>query len=498
MKTIIIIRDGWGYRSQAANNAIHSAKPKFHKYLIENYPHTLIKASGEAVGLPKGFQGNSEVGHMTIGSGRIILQSLEKINKAIDSGDFFKNSELLKAMNIAKKNDSYLHLMGLFQTEGVHSHLSHLEALIKMAKKNGVKNLLIHCFTDGRDAPVNNSLIHVKKIQGLLKKEGIGLIATITGRYYAMDRDKRWERTKLAYENIVLGKGEEYENPIDAIKHKHESGETDEFIKPLKAKGYTGIKDNDSIIFFNYRTDRTRQLTQAIVEPKFSGFEREKTKANLTAMTKYYESKYLKYAFSDTELKNILGEVISKAGMSQLRISETEKYAHVTFFMNCQNEKPYPKEERVLIPSPKVATYDLAPEMSAPLIADELEKIIPAKDYDFITVNLVNCDMVGHTGKMSAIIKGVKAVDDATKKITIAGLNKGYAVLIFADHGNAEDQRPEWITSHTINPVPIILASEKYKNVKLKEGKGLCDIAPTVLKLLGLKKPKEMTGEALF
>jgi 2,3-bisphosphoglycerate-independent phosphoglycerate mutase len=293
MKTIMIIRDGWGYRASAKNNAILSANPKFHKYLINNYPNTLLKASGEAVGLPKRFQGNSEVGHMTIGSGRIILQSLEKINKSIDSGDFFNNSELIKAMEISKKNDSCLHLMGLFQTEGVHSHLKHLEALIKVAKKRGVKKLLIHCFTDGRDAPVHNSLIYVKKIQELLKKTGIGRIATITGRYYAMDRDKRWERTKLAYENIMLGKGEEYENPLDAIKKKHRFGETDEFIKPMKLKGYDGIKDNDSIIFFNYRTDRTRQLSQAIIEPAFTGFERIKPKIYFVAMTKYYTSKYL-------------------------------------------------------------------------------------------------------------------------------------------------------------------------------------------------------------
>ncbi|MDD4353740.1 MAG: 2,3-bisphosphoglycerate-independent phosphoglycerate mutase [Candidatus Nanoarchaeia archaeon] len=498
MKAILVIRDGWGYRKSKIKNAIISANPKFHDYLIKNYPNTLINASGEAVGLPKGFQGNSEVGHLTIGSGRIILQSMEKINKAINSGEFFKNAEFLKAINNAKKNNSTLHIMGLFQTEGVHSHLTHLKALIQMAKNNGIKNLLIHCFTDGRDAPVNNGIIHLKKIINILKNNNLGSIATITGRYYAMDRDHRWDRTKKAYDNIILGQGKEFSNPLNALKEEYKLKETDEFIKPMKMKGYEGVKENDSIIFFNYRTDRPRQLTKAIIEPGFKEFERDKKNIYFTAMTNYYESKYLNYAYPDIKPENILGQVISENGLSQLRISETEKYAHVTYFINGQIEEPFKGEDRILIPSPKIATYDLQPEMSAPLIAKELVKNIKEKNYDFIAVNLVNCDMVGHTGKTSAIIQGVKAVDDATNEIVNAGLEKDYAILIIADHGNAEDQTKKWKTSHTINPVPCILVSKKYNNVKLKKGKGLKDVAPTVLKLLGIELPKDMTGEPIF
>ncbi|MDD5054483.1 MAG: 2,3-bisphosphoglycerate-independent phosphoglycerate mutase [Candidatus Nanoarchaeia archaeon] len=498
MKTILLIRDGWGYRKSKDKNAIAKAKPEFHNHLIKNYPNTLLKASGQAVGLPKGFQGNSEVGHLTIGSGRIILQSLEKINHSIKSKEFFNNKELLSAIENAKKQNSTLHIMGLFQTQGVHSHTDHLKALIKMAKTNKVKKLLIHCFTDGRDAPVNEGLKHLKEIMKLLKKEKIGAIASITGRYYAMDRDKRWERTKKAYDCINSGIAPEFTNPIKALKEKYFSGETDEFIKPVKMQGYAGLNENDSIIFFNYRTDRPRQLTQAIVEPGFAGFERDYKKLLFVGMTNYYYSQNFLSAFKYSEPKKLLGEIVSSTGLRQLRISETEKYAHVTFFFNGQKETPEIGEDRILIPSPKVATYDLQPEMSAALIAEELVKNVKEKNYDLIVANLVNCDMVGHTGITSAIIKAVKAVDQAVEKIVKAGLEKNYAILIIADHGNAEDQRIEWKTSHTINPVPCILASNNMKKIKLKKGMGLKDVAPTILKLLNIKQPKEMTGTPLF
>jgi 2,3-bisphosphoglycerate-independent phosphoglycerate mutase len=498
MKAILIIRDGWGYKKSKAKNAIAHANPKFNDYLVKNYPSTLLKASGEAVGLPKGFQGNSEVGHLTIGSGRIMLQSMERINQAIESGDFYRNIELLKAINNALRNNSTLHLMGLFQIQGVHSHLNHLKALIKMAKDMGIKKLLIHCFTDGRDAQVNNGIIYLKEINNLLKKIKIGSIATITGRYYAMDRDNRWDRTKKAYDNIMLGKGKEFINPILALKEEYGLNETDEFIKPMKMKGYKGAGNNDSVIFFNYRTDRTRQLTQAIIEPDFRGFKRAKKNVYFAGMTNYYESKYLNYAYGDNNPVNLLGEVISNNNLSQLRISETEKYAHVTFFMNGQIEKPFRGEDRILIPSPKVATYDLQPQMSAPLIANELAKNIREKDYDFIAVNLVNCDMVGHTGNVKAIIKAVRAVDEAARIIVNEGLKKDYCILVMADHGNAEDQTERHKTSHTANPVPFILVSNKFKNIKLKKNRGLMDVAPTILKILGIPKPKEMTGESIF
>lgn len=498
MKAILIIRDGWGYRKSKEKNAIAAANPKFHNYLIKNYPNTLLKASGEAVGLPKGFQGNSEVGHLTIGSGRIILQSMERINKDIKSKDFFQNPELLKAIMNVKKNDSTLHLMGLFQTEGVHSHLDHLKALIILAKKNGVKKLLIHCFTDGRDAPVHNGIKHLGDIMKFLKNQNLGRIATITGRYYAMDRDKRWDRTKKAYDNVALGKGEEFDDLYKGLKKRHSLGETDEFINPMKIKGYEGFNENDSVIFFNYRTDRPRQLTQAIVEPSFGAFERIKKRVYFVAMTDYYKSDYLHAAYKELKPHNFLGQVVSEKGLKQLRISETEKYAHVTFFLNGQVETPFKGEDRILIPSPKVATYDLQPEMSAPLIAKELVKNIKEKDYDFIAVNLVNCDMVGHTGKTPAIIKGVKAVDKASSEIIQAAIEKDYAVLVIADHGNAEDQTTKWRTSHTTNPVPCILVMKGKEKIKLKSKKGLSDVAPTILKILGISKPHEMTGEPIF
>lgn len=498
MKTILIIRDGWGYRASKTKNAIRSANAKFHNYLIKNYPNTLIKASGEAVGLPKGYQGNSEVGHLTIGSGRIILQSMERINQEIKSGEFYKNEEFSKAINYVKNNNSTLHLMGLFQTQGVHSHLDHLKSLIKLAKKEGVKKLLIHCFTDGRDAPVNEGIKHLKEIVNILKNNNLGSVATITGRYYAMDRDKRWDRTKKAYDNIILGEGKEFTDSVKALKEEYELKQTDEFIKPMRLKGYSGINDFDSMIFFNYRTDRPRQLSQAIIEPDFKEFSRVKKNIYFVSMTDYYDSKFLKYAYPEIKPTSLLGQIISNKNLSQLRISETEKYAHVTYFMNGQIEKAFRGEDRILIQSPKVATYDLQPEMSAPLIADELVKNIKEKDYDFIAVNLVNCDMVGHSGITPAIIKAVKAVDNATKLIVEAGLEKNYAIIVMADHGNAEDQTIKWRTSHTINPVPFILVSNKYKNVKLKKGKGLQDIAPTILKLMNINKPKEMTGESIF
>jgi len=498
MKVILLIRDGWGYRKSTVKNAICSANPKFHNYLIKNYPNILINASGEAVGLPKGFQGNSEVGHLTLGSGRIILQSLEKINQAINSQEFFSNKELLAAMNNTKEFGSTLHIMGLLQTQGVHSHIDHLKALIKMAKINGVKKLLIHCFTDGRDAPVNEGITHLKGIIKLLKKEKVGSIASISGRYYAMDRDKRWDRTKKAYDCIILGQASEFTNSAKALEAKYKMGETDEFVTPMKLKGYEGIKENDSIIFFNYRTDRPRQLTQAIIEPGFSGFERVYKKVFFVGMTNYYESKNFKAAYTYVEPKNLLGEIVSNKGLRQLRISETEKYAHVTFFFNGQLETPFIGEDRILIPSPKVATYDLEPKMSAPLIAEELVKNINQKEYDFIAVNLVNCDMVGHTGKTKAIITAVNAVDEATEKIVKAGLNKNYAIIVMADHGNAEDQTIKWKTSHTINPVPFILVANNMKNVILKNNTGLKDVAPTILKLLNINKPVDMTGEPIF
>jgi 2,3-bisphosphoglycerate-independent phosphoglycerate mutase len=468
---------------------------------MKQYPNVLLKASGEAVGLPKGYQGNSEVGHMTIGSGRIIDESLTRINKAIKNGSFFRIPELIGAIKNCRRNKSKLHIMGLLQTEGVHAHIDHLFALLDLCRKQKFRDVLIHVFTDGRDAPVHDSLKNAKALNNKIKKTGIGTIATISGRYYAMDRDKRWSRTKKAYDCIVNGKsGIEFDDAIKTIKQSHRQGITDEFIVPRKRKGYKGVKSKDSIIFFNFRTDRPRQLTKAIVEKRFEGWKRKPLNAYFTAMTQYYEPMNAKVAFKELKIRNILGEIISRNRLKQLRISETEKYAHVTFFFNCQTEKPFAGEDRILIHSPKVATYDLKPEMSAYEVTRRLVQEIKKKKYDFIVVNLVNCDMVGHTGVTSAIKKAIKAVDDCVGKIVDAGLKKDYNLLVFGDHGNAEDQTAKWGTSHTTNPVPFILVSndETLKKAKLKKNKGLQDIAPTVLGLMGVKKAKEMKGESLI
>ena len=500
-KVILVIRDGWGYRKDSKENAILESKIPVTTKLMNDYPNTLLNCSGESVGLPKGFQGNSEVGHMTIGSGRIIYQSMVRIDNSIKDKSFFKNESFLGAISNAKKHNSALHLIGLIQVEGVHSHLNHLLALLDLCKKENFRNVKIHAITDGRDSPVTDSLKNVKIVEDKIKEIGFGEIATVSGRFYAMDRDKRWERTKQAYDCIVNGETKiAFKDTIETIKASHKENVTDEFIIPRKKINYAGVEENDSIIFFNFRTDRTRQLTQSIVENKFDGWERKPLKVFFVAMTQFYSPMNAHVAFNDISLDNLLGKVISDAGLKQLRISETEKYAHVTFFFNGQQETPNNNEERILVPSPKVATYDLKPEMSAFEVTEKLVNEIKSNKFDFIVVNLVNCDMVGHTGIIASIHKAVEAVDACVGKIVDSGLENNYSLLIFADHGNAEDQTPEWRTSHTINPVPLILVSnnKELRKAKLCKGKGLQDIAPTVLELFGIKKPKEMTGESII
>lgn len=494
---ILIIRDGWGYRRSQVDNYIASANTPYNDYYTKNYPHGLLAASGEAVGLPVGYQGNSEVGHMAIGSGRIIFQSLERINRAIKSGEFFRNPAFLEAIRNCQKNKSRLHLIGLLQTQGVHSHIKHLFALLDLCKKLNFKDVDIHIITDGRDAPINESLKHLAALKNKIKTLGFSRIVSVSGRYYAMDRDNRWERTKAAYNCIAQGKGKEFSDAASYIKEAHSKKIGDEFIAPAHLSGYQGINKKDSIIFFNFRTDRPRQLVKALVEDRFSGFKRKKIGAFLVMMTEYYKTKAARAAYPDTPLNNLLGEVISRAGAKQLRISETEKYAHVTFFFNGQQEKTFKGEDRILIKSPHIATYDLKPVMSAPEISKRLVAEIKKQKYDFIVVNLVNCDMVGHTGKKKEILRGVEAVDEATGEIVIAGLNNNYSSLILADHGNAEDKGKKSNTSHTKNPVPFILVSplKKLQKAKIIKGGGLSDIAPTVLKIMEINKPKEMTGK---
>jgi len=500
-KIILVIRDGWGYNPKKELNAIACAKTPNTDRLMLEYPNALLECSGEAVGLPPGYQGNSEVGHLTIGSGRIIFQPMQRINKAIETGDFFKNKAFLKAIENCKKNKSALHLIGLLQSEGVHSHESHLFALLELCKRQKLENVLIHAVMDGRDAPPSDGIKHLRKLKEKILEFGVGKIATLSGRYYTMDRDKRWERTKKAYECIVLGKAEnEFSDAEKQLLACYESGETDEFIVPRKAMEYQGVKENDGIIFFNFRTDRPRQLTRAIVEKDFEGWERKQLKVVFVAMTEYYKPMNALAAFAGQNIENLLGKMLENAGVRQLRISETEKYAHVTFFFNGQKEEPYKNEDRILVPSPKVATYDLKPEMSAFEVTERLVQEIVKNFYGFIAVNIVNCDLVGHTGKWEACIRAAETVDACVGKIAEAGLRNDYVLLVFADHGNLEDKSSEWATSHTVNKVPLAIISkeEKLQKIRLRSNGGLQDVAPTVLELMGIKKPKEMSGKSLI
>ncbi len=500
---VLIVRDGWGYRKESERNATVLGENPFTKELMQRYPTTLLDASGEAVGLPQGYQGNSEVGHMTIGAGRIFFQSLPRINKAIDTGEFFKNPAFLGAINNCKKNNSTLHILGLLQKEGVHAHMDHCIALLQLCKKEAFENVLLHIISDGRDAPVNATAENLKLLLERIKSIGIGRIVTISGRYYAMDRDKKWDRTKLSYDCIVNKSSSIiFNNPLEYLHECYAKGETDEFIKPARAKRYEGVRKNDSIIFFNFRTDRTRQLTQAIIEEKFEGWERTPLEVYFVPMTEFYSpmNERAHIAFLNIPSNNLLSDVLSSKKLRQLRVSETEKYAHVTFFFNGQVEKPNEGEDRILVPSPKVATYDLKPEMSVYELGDKIVEQIKTGKYDVIITNFVNADMVGHTGVWEAILKAVKAVDDNIKKVVTATLESDGIVLITADHGCCEEKTEALRTSHTTNKVPFILVSndESLNHINLKEGKGLQDIAPTVLELLKIPKPSEMTGESLL
>lgn len=498
-KAILIIRDGWGYRKEKYKNAIKTANTPFDDNLLKSNLSFTLFASGSAVGLPKGFQGNSEVGHITIGAGRVIEQSLVKINNSIKDKSFFKKKELLEAAKNYHKHKTNFHIIGLIQREGVHSHINYLFALLDFCKKENIKNVYLHIITDGRDSPVNQSIKYLKEVENKIKKIGFGEIVTISGRYYAMDRDNRYERTKKAYLAICKGESKEkFSDPKKAIKKSYEKKITDEFIIPAVKKEYKGVQKNDTIVFFNFRTDRTRQITKAIIEKNFKNFKRKHVPVLFIGMTNYYQKMNGKYLFQEEEAKNILGEVIEKEKLNQLRISETEKYAHVSFFFNNQKETSFKNEERILVPSPMVKTYDKKPEMSINKLAEKVISNIKKNKYHFIVVNLVNADMVGHSGIENKIKKAVEAVDKKTKKITKIALKNNYTVLITADHGNAEDQREKWRTSHTTNPVKLTILSNKNNIKKIKEKGELKNIAPTILEILKIKKPKEMIGQSLI
>jgi len=504
--TVLIILDGFGLNPRPEGNAVMAAnKPNIDEYM-RKYPNTIVHTSGMDVGLPRGQMGNSEVGHTNIGAGRIVYQELTRITKSIEDGDFFEKKEFLDAIENCKVNKSKLHLYGLLSDGGVHSHNTHLYALIELAKKEGLKDVYVHCFFDGRDVPPDSGLGYVKELEQKLAEIGTGRIATVMGRYYAMDRDNRWERVQLAYEAMVLGKGLYAAGASEAVEASYAREEFDEFIKPTviteAGKPVTTIGANDSIIFFNFRPDRAREITRTFVDPDFTGFERKNGffPVHYVCMTQYDKTMpNVSVAFKPEKLTNTFGEYISLKGYKQLRIAETEKYAHVTFFFNGGVETMYEGEDRVLIPSPKVATYDLKPEMSAYEVTDEVLKRIESKKYDVIILNFANCDMVGHTGVFEAAKAAVEAIDECVGRIVRAVQAQDGVVLITADHGNAE-QMVDYesggpFTAHTTNDVPLIGIG--LGDRKLKEGR-LADLAPTMLELMGLEKPAEMTGQSLL
>ncbi len=498
----LIIMDGFGYNESDYGNAIAAAKTPNLTALMEKYPNTLIGASGMDVGLPDGQMGNSEVGHTNIGAGRIVYQELTRITKSIKDGDFFTKEAFVKAIENCKKNDSALHFFGLMSDGGVHSHNTHLYGLLELAKKNGLTKVYIHCFMDGRDVPPTSGKDFIAELEAKCKEIGVGKIASVMGRYYAMDRDNRWERVEKAYAAMVYGEGVENASAVDVMEKSYAEGVTDEFVVPAVVDKNGVISANDSVVFFNFRPDRAREITRTFVDDDFNGFERRNGRFPLyyVCMTQYDATMpNVDIAFRPEGLTNTFGEYIASKGLSQLRIAETEKYAHVTFFFNGGVEASFENEDRALINSPKVATYDLQPEMSAYLVADEVVNRINSDKYDVIILNYANCDMVGHTGVFDAAVKAVEAVDECVGKTVDAILAKGGCALITADHGNADkmyepDGSP--FTAHTTNLVPFICVGAG--DVKLREGGVLADLAPTMLKLLDLPQPEEMSGKSII
>jgi len=495
---ILIVMDGWGVRKEKKGNAIALAHTPNFDYFKKNYSYTELMTHGKYVGLPSGMVGGSKVGHMNMGAGRIVKQNLTRIKDMIKDKSFFKNKNILKAFTNVEKKKSTLHLMGLLSGAGVHSHESHLYALLKLAKERKIDKVMIHVFADGRDTAPKVLKKHIEKLNKKIKQYKVGEIATIIGRYYAMDRDNRWKRTEKAYLALTEGKGRKTQNVLSDIKKAYSGGETDEFIKPIIIDGFSGIKNDDSVISFNYRSDRVRQIMKAFVEKNFRKFKRKKIDLVFVCMTRYYDKVPALVVLEKIKLKNVLGKVLSDYGVNQLRVSETEKNPHVTYFFNGSKEGPFPKEDRLLIPSPKVATYDTKPEMSAFEVTKKLISKINKNKYGFIVLNLVNADMVGHTGDLKAAIEAVEAVDVCVGKIVEKIKEKKGIVLLTADHGNAEtmiDDNGGKLKEHTKNPVPFIIISDKCYN--LKKG-GLSNISPTILGLMKIRKPKEMTEKSLI
>lgn len=504
----LIIMDGFGYNHKDYGNAIRAAKTPNIDRLLANYPHTLIGASGMDVGLPEGQMGNSEVGHTNIGAGRIVYQELTRITKSIKDGEFFSNEAFTAAVENCKKNDSALHLFGLLSNGGVHSHNSHLYGLLELAKKAGLTKVYVHCFMDGRDVPPTSGADFVAELEEKLKEIGVGKIATVMGRYYAMDRDNRWDRVEKAYAALVYGEGNEAADAVEAIQASYDNDKTDEFVIPtvIKKDGQPvgTVKANDSVIFFNFRPDRAREITRAMCDPEFTGFERRNGVFPLTyvCFTEYDETIPGKIiAFHKEEITNTFGEFLAANGLTQLRLAETEKYAHVTFFFNGGVEVPNKGEDRILVKSPAVATYDLQPEMSAPEVGEKLVEAIKSDKYDVIIINFANPDMVGHTGVQEAAIKAVETVDTCVGNAVAALKEVDGQMFICADHGNCEQlidyETGEPYTAHTTNPVPFILVNYD-PAYTLREGGCLADIAPTLIEMMGMEQPAEMTGKSLL
>ncbi len=503
---LLMILDGWGIGPKTPANAVAAARTPFLDRLAKSYPHTRLLCSGEAVGLPPGVMGNSEVGHLNIGAGRIVYQDLMRINRSIQDGSFEKNEALCRMMDEVKASGSALHLLGLVSDGGVHSHLEHLLALVKMARNRGLDRIFIHAVLDGRDTPPDSGAGYVRRIQDSV---GPGRIATICGRYFAMDRDKRWDRVQKAYQLYTQGIGISETDPVSAVQNAYHRGETDEFVRPVvmtdaSAKPLAVIGDGDGAIFFNFRADRAREITQALTDSRFSGFTRSAfpSLCGFVCMTRYDETFDLPVAFGPVHLEQVLGETISRMGLRQLRIAETEKYAHVTYFFNGGEEAKFPLEDRCLIPSPReVATYDLKPEMSAHEVAGETVARIRSGQYNLIVLNFANMDMVGHTGVFEAAVRACETVDQCAEKVVSEMLARNGAVLVTADHGNAEsmaDENGHPHTAHTLNPVPFILVDETRKSASLRSEGILADIAPTLLEIMGIEIPGPMTGRGLI
>ncbi len=511
---LLAILDGWGYGQPSPSNAITVAHTPNMDHWMAEYPFTTLVAHNGLVGLPEGQMGNSEVGHLNIGAGRIVYQDYTRINKAIDSGDFFSNTPLCTIINEVKDSGSSLHLFGLVSDGGVHSHLDHLKALLRMAAEKEIENVYVHCFMDGRDTPPKSGSGYIKELVSAMRDYGCGRVATIIGRYWAMDRDTRWDRVEKAWDALVSGEGVTANDPVQAVEDAYERGETDEFIKPIVLldgeKPVSVVSDNDGIIFFNFRADRARELTRAFTEKGFTEFNVANRPGiiGLVTLTEYESDFDLPIAFPPLSLSNILGEVVSREGLRQLRIAETEKYAHVTYFFNGGEEDPFPGETRILIDSPRdVATYDQKPEMSAYLVTDKLLQVLEEAEsqgqpFDLVVLNFANGDMVGHTGIMEAAVKACEAVDECLGRIDAYLRGRGGKMLVTSDHGNAEvmfDPDTDGpYTAHSLSPVPFILVDDRYKNMKLHDGGALKDIAPTVLSLLHLPIPVDMEGKNLL